>query len=202
MAFELPKLNYAYDALEPHIDARTMEIHHSKHHNGYTTKLNAAIEGTALENESIESILEDLDMSNGAVRNNGGGFYNHSLFWSIMDPNVKGELSGDLKDAIVGAYGSVDAFKTAFSKAAATQFGSGWAWLCVHKGGKVEVCSTPNQDNPLMPGVSCGGTPILGLDVWEHAYYLNYQNRRPDYINAFFNVINWNEVAKRFDAAK
>ena len=202
MAFELPKLNYAYDALEPHIDARTMEIHHSKHHNGYTTKLNAAIEGTALENESIESILEDLDMSNGAVRNNGGGFYNHSLFWSIMDPNDKGELSGDLKDAIVGAYGSVDAFKTAFSKAAATQFGSGWAWLCVHKGGKVEVCSTPNKDNPLMPGVSCGGTPILGLDVWEHAYYLNYQNRRPDYINAFFNVINWNEVAKRFDAAK
>ena len=202
MAFELPKLNYAYDALEPHIDARTMEIHHSKHHNGYTTKLNAAIEGTALENESIESILEDLDMSNGAVRNNGGGFYNHSLFWSIMDPNDKGELSGDLKDAIVGAYGSVDAFKTAFSKAAATQFGSGWAWLCVHKGGKVEVCSTPNQDNPLMPGVSCGGTPILGLDVWEHAYYLNYQNRRPDYINSFFNVINWNEVAKRFDAAK
>jgi Fe-Mn family superoxide dismutase len=202
MAFELPKLNYAYDALEPHIDARTMEIHHSKHHNGYTTKLNAAIVGTALENESIESILEDLDMSNGAVRNNGGGFYNHSLFWSIMDPNDKGELSGDLKDAIVGAYGSVDAFKTAFSKAAAAQFGSGWAWLCVHKGGKVEVCSTPNQDNPLMPGVSCGGTPILGLDVWEHAYYLNYQNRRPDYINAFFNVINWNEVAKRFDAAK
>jgi Fe-Mn family superoxide dismutase len=202
MAFELPKLNYAYDALEPHIDARTMEIHHSKHHNGYTTKLNAAVEGTALENESIESILEDLDISNGAVRNNGGGFYNHSLFWSIMDPNDKGELSGDLKDAIVGAYGSVDAFKTAFSKAAATQFGSGWAWLCVHKGGKVEVCSTPNQDNPLMPGVSCGGTPILGLDVWEHAYYLNYQNRRPDYINAFFNVINWNEVAKRFDAAK
>ena len=202
MAFELPKLNYAYDALEPHIDARTMEIHHYKHHNGYTTKLNAAIEGTALENESIESILEDLDMSNGAVRNNGGGFYNHSLFWSIMDPNDKGELSGDLKDAIVGAYGSVDAFKTAFSKAAATQFGSGWAWLCVHKGGKVEVCYTPNQDNPLMPGVSCGGTPILGLDVWEHAYYLNYQNRRPDYINAFFNVINWNEVAKRFDAAK
>ena len=202
MAFELPKLNYAYDALEPHIDARTMEIHHSKHHNGYTTKLNAAVEGTALENESIESILENLDMSNGAVRNNGGGFYNHSLFWSIMDPNDKGELSGDLKDAIVDAYRSVDAFKTAFSTAAATQFGSGWAWLCVHKGGKVEVCSTPNQDNPLMPGVSCGGTPVLGLDVWEHAYYLNYQNRRPDYINAFFNVINWNEVAKRFEAAK
>ncbi len=202
MAFELPKLNFAYDALEPHIDARTMEIHHYKHHNGYTTKLNAAIEGTALENESIESILGNLDMSNGAVRNNGGGFYNHSLFWSIMDPNDKGELSGDLKDAILDAYGSFDAFKTAFSTAAATQFGSGWAWLCVHKGGKVEVCSTPNQDNPLMPGVSCGGTPVLGLDVWEHAYYLNYQNRRPDYINAFFNVINWSEVAKRFEAAK
>ena len=202
MAFELPKLNYAYDALEPNIDARTMEIHHSKHHNGYTTKLNAAIAGTALENESIESILTSLDMSNSAVRNNGGGFYNHSLFWNVMSPVDKGELSGELKDAIMDAYGSFENFKDAFSKAAATQFGSGWAWLCVHKGGKVEVCSTPNQDNPLMPGVSCGGTPILGIDVWEHAYYLNYQNRRPDYINAFFNVINWNEVAKRFAAAK
>ena len=202
MAFELPKLNYAYDALEPNIDARTMEIHHSKHHNGYTTKLNAAIAGTALENESIESILTSLDMSNSAVRNNGGGFYNHSLFWDVMSPVDKGELSGELKDAIMDAYGSFENFKDAFSKAAATQFGSGWAWLCVHKGGKVEVCSTPNQDNPLMPGVSCGGTPILGIDVWEHAYYLNYQNRRPDYINAFFNVINWNEVAKRFAAAK
>ena len=202
MAFELPKLNYAYDALEPNIDARTMEIHHSKHHNGYTTKLNAAISGTTLENENIESILMSLDMSNSAVRNNGGGFYNHSLFWDVMSPVDKGELSGELKDAIMDAYGSFEDFKTAFSKAAATQFGSGWAWLCVHKGGKVEVCSTPNQDNPLMPGVSCGGTPILGIDVWEHAYYLNYQNRRPDYINAFFNVINWNEVAKRFAAAK
>ncbi len=202
MAFELPKLNYAYDALEPNIDARTMEIHHSKHHNGYTTKLNAAIAGTALENESIESILTSLDMSNSAVRNNGGGFYNHSLFWNVMSPVDKGELSGELKDAIMDAYGSFENFKDAFSKAAATQFGSGWAWLCVHKGGKVEVCSTPNQDNPLMPGVSCGGTPILGIDVWEHAYYLNYQNRRPDYINAFFNVINWNEVTKRFAAAK
>jgi Fe-Mn family superoxide dismutase len=202
MAFELPKLDYAYDALEPNIDARTMEIHHSKHHNGYTTKLNAAIAGTALENENIESILTSLDMSNSAVRNNGGGFYNHSLFWDVMSPVDKGELSGELKDAIMDAYGSFEDFKTAFSKAAATQFGSGWAWLCVHKGGKVEVCSTPNQDNPLMPGVSCGGTPILGIDVWEHAYYLNYQNRRPDYINAFFNVINWNEVAKRFAAAK
>lgn len=202
MAFELPKLNYAYDALEPNIDARTMEIHHSKHHNGYTTKLNAAIAGTALENESIESILSSLDMSNSAVRNNGGGFYNHSLFWDVISPVDKGELSGELKDAIMDAYGSFENFKDAFSKAAATQFGSGWAWLCVHKGGKVEVCATPNQDNPLMPGVSCGGTPILGIDVWEHAYYLNYQNRRPDYINAFFNVINWNEVAKRFVAAK
>lgn len=202
MAFELPKLNYAYDALEPNIDARTMEIHHSKHHNGYTTKLNAAIAGTALENESIESILRSLDMSNSAVRNNGGGFYNHSLFWDVISPVDKGELSGELKDAIMDAYGSFENFKDAFSKAAATQFGSGWAWLCVHKGGKVEVCATPNQDNPLMPGVSCEGTPILGIDVWEHAYYLNYQNRRPDYINAFLNVINWNEVAKRFAAAK
>ena len=202
MAFELPKLNYAYDALEPHIDARTMEIHHSKHHNGYTNNLNAAIAGTDLENKSIETILVNLDMSNKGVRNNGGGFYNHSLFWSVMNPEDKQVLSGELKDAILDAYGSFEGFKTAFSKAAATQFGSGWAWLCVHKGGKVEVCSTPNQDNPLMPGVSCNGTPILGLDVWEHAYYLNYQNRRPDYIEAFFSVINWNEVEKRFLAAK
>ena len=202
MAFELPKLGYAYDALEPNIDARTMEIHHSKHHNGYTTKLNGAIAGTDLEGKSIEDILNTLDMSNGAVRNNGGGFYNHSLFWTVMNPDNKGELSGDLKNAIMEAFGSFDAFKDTFSNAAATQFGSGWAWLCVLPGGKVEVCSTPNQDNPLMPGVTCGGTPILGLDVWEHAYYLNYQNRRPDYINAFFNVINWNEVAKRYAASK
>jgi Fe-Mn family superoxide dismutase len=202
MAFELPKLGYAYDALEPNIDARTMEIHHSKHHNGYTTKLNGAIAGTHLEGKSIEDILNTLDMSNGAVRNNGGGFYNHSLFWTVMNPDNKGELSGDLKNAIMEAFGSFDAFKDTFSNAAATQFGSGWAWLCVLPGGKVEVCSTPNQDNPLMPGVSCGGTPILGLDVWEHAYYLNYQNRRPDYINAFFNVINWNEVASRYEANK
>ena len=202
MAFELPQLNYAYDALEPHIDARTMEIHHSKHHNGYTNNLNAAIAGTDLETKSVETILGDLDMSNKAVRNNGGGYYNHSLFWNIMNPEGKGALSGELKDAILASYGSFEDFKTAFSKAAATQFGSGWAWLCVHEGGKVEVCSTPNQDNPLMPGVTCGGTPILGLDVWEHAYYLNYQNRRPDYIEAFFSVINWNEVEKRFLAAK
>jgi Fe-Mn family superoxide dismutase len=196
MAFQLPELDYAYNALEPNIDARTMEIHHSKHHNGYTTKLNGAVAGTDLEGKSIE------DMSNGAVRNNGGGFYNHSLFWKVMNPNDKGTLSGELKEAIEAAYGSKEAFMEAFSNAAATQFGSGWAWLCVHKGGKVEVCATPNQDNPLMPGVSCEGTPILGLDVWEHAYYLNYQNRRPDYIDAFFNLINWNEVASRYNKAK
>jgi Fe-Mn family superoxide dismutase len=201
MAFKLPELGFAYDALEPNIDARTMEIHHTKHHNGYTTKLNAAVAGTDLEGKSIEDILTNLDMSNGAVRNNGGGFYNHSLFWSVMNPEGKGYLSGELKDAIEAAFGSKEAFMEAFSKAAATQFGSGWAWLCVHKGGKVEVCSTPNQDNPLMPN-SCGGTPILGLDVWEHAYYLNYQNRRPDYIDAFFKVINWNEVEKRYAEAK
>ena len=199
MAFELPELGYAYDALEPHIDARTMEIHHSKHHNGYTTKLNGAVEGTDLEGKSIEDILTNLDMSNSAVRNNGGGFYNHSLFWTVMNPEGKGRLSGELKDAIEAEFGSFEDFKDAFSKAAATQFGSGWAWLCVHKGGKVEVCSTPNQDNPLMPGVSCEGTPILGLDVWEHAYYLNYQNRRPDYINAFFNVINWEKVTSLYN---
>ncbi len=202
MAFQLPELGYAYDALEPNIDARTMEIHHSKHHQGYTNNLNNAIADTDLEGKSIEDILTNLDMSNGAVRNNGGGFYNHSLFWTVLNPNDRGYLSGELKDAIEAAFGTKDDFIAAFSKAAATQFGSGWAWLCVLPGGKVEVCSTPNQDNPLMPGVTCGGTPILGLDVWEHAYYLNYQNRRPDYINAFFNVINWNEVEKRYAAAK
>ena len=195
MAFELPQLPYAHDALEPHIDARTMEIHHGKHHNGYTNNLNNAIVGTDLEGKSIEDILTGLDLNNGAVRNNGGGFYNHSLFWSTMAPNAGGTPTGDLAGAIDAAFGSFDAFKDAFSKAAATRFGSGWAWLCVHKGGKVEVCSTPNQDNPLMPGVACDGTPILGLDVWEHAYYLNYQNRRPDYINAFFNVVNWEAVS-------
>ena len=202
MSFELPKLKYAYDALEPNIDARTMEIHHSKHHNGYTSKLNAAIQGTPLENESIETILGTLDMSNSGVRNNGGGFYNHSLFWEVMNPQNKGSLSGELRTALREAFGTFEDFKSAFSKAAATQFGSGWAWLCAHKGGKLEVCATPNQDNPLMPGIGCDGAPILGIDVWEHAYYLNYQNRRPDYINAFFNVINWNEVAKRYAAAK
>lgn len=198
MSFQLPKLPYSYDALEPYIDARTMEIHHSKHHNGYTTNLNNAIAGTDLENKSIEEILDSLDMTNAAVRNNGGGFYNHALFWEVMSPNGGGEPSGALADAINTAFGSFDAFKDAFSKAAATRFGSGWAWLCVHKGGAVEVCSTPNQDNPLMKGAGCEGFPILGLDVWEHAYYLNYQNRRPDYINAFFSVINWDEVSKRY----
>ncbi|MDA8923705.1 superoxide dismutase [Flavobacteriaceae bacterium] len=200
MAFELPQLPYAYDALEPHIDARTMEIHHGKHHNGYTTNLNNAIAGTELEGKSIEDILTTLDLDNGAVRNNGGGFYNHSLFWSTMGATAGGAPTGALATAIDTAFGSFDAFKEAFSKAAATRFGSGWAWLCVHKGGKVEVCSTPNQDNPLMPGIGCGGHPILGLDVWEHAYYLNYQNRRPDYINAFFNVVDWNAVSALYAA--
>jgi len=202
MTFKLPELGYAYDALEPNIDARTMEIHHTKHHNGYTNNLNNAIAGTKLEGKSIEDILTNLDMDNAAVRNNGGGFYNHSLFWKVMDPNDKGRLSGELKGAIEAAYGSFDEFKAVFAKAAGTRFGSGWAWLCVHKGGRVEVCSTANQDNPLMPNSTCGGTPILGLDVWEHAYYLNYQNRRPDYIQAFFNVINWNEVERRYAESK
>lgn len=202
MSFQLPNLPYAYDALEPHIDARTMEIHHTKHHNGYTNNLNAAISGTDLEGKSIEAILSGLDMNNMAVRNNGGGYYNHCLFWEVMGPGGGGTPSGALVDAISAAYGSFDAFKEAFSKAAATRFGSGWAWLCVHKGGKVEICSTANQDNPLMPGIGCGGTPILGIDVWEHAYYLNYQNRRPDYIGAFYNVINWDKVSELFEANK
>ena len=202
MSFQLPKLPYAYDALEPHIDALTMEIHHSKHHNGYTTNLNNAIAGTDLESKDILDILENMDMDNGAVRNNGGGFFNHDLFWKVMSPNGGGSPSGALAGAIDDAYGSFDAFKDAFSKAAATRFGSGWAWLCVHKGGKVEVCSSANQDNPLMPGIGCGGVPILGLDVWAHAYYLNYQNRRPDYIKAFFNVINWEEVSRRYEEGK
>lgn len=201
MAFQLPDLPYAHDALEPHIDAKTMEIHHGKHHNGYTNKLNAAIAGTDLEGKSIEDILAAVDGQSAGVRNNGGGFYNHSLFWNIMSPNGGGEPSGALAEAINEAFGTFDDFKAKFSNAAATRFGSGWAWLCAHKGGKVEVCSSPNQDNPLMPGVGCGGTPIMGIDVWEHAYYLNYQNRRADYIGGFFNVINWDEVSKRYEAA-
>ncbi len=195
MSFELPKLAYAYDALEPHIDARTMEIHHSKHHNGYTNNLNGAIEGSDLDGKTIENILTNLDLDNKAVRNNGGGFYNHRLFWNVMSPNGGGKPTGELAEAINSAFGSFEAFKDAFKKAAATQFGSGWAWLCVHQGGKVEVCATANQDNPLMPSIGCGGIPILGVDVWEHAYYLNYQNRRPDYLEAFFSVINWEQVA-------
>jgi len=202
MAFELPELPYKHDALEPHIDTRTMEIHHGKHHAGYTNKLNAAIEGTDLAGKSIEEILANVSAHGAGVRNNGGGFYNHSLFWSIMSPDGGGEPTGELASAISAAYGSFDGFKDAFSAAAKTRFGSGWAWLCVHEGGKVEVCSTPNQDNPLMDVDSCGGTPILGLDVWEHAYYLNYQNRRPDYVGAFFNVINWDAVSARYAAAK
>lgn len=201
MAFELPKLGYAYEALEPHIDASTMEIHHTKHHNTYITNLNNAIAGTELENKSLEDILKNLDLNNKAVRNNGGGHWNHSLFWEILGPNAGGEPTGELAEAINSAFGSFDAFKDEFAKAATTQFGSGWAWLCVNNG-KLEVCATANQDNPLMPGIGCGGTPILGLDVWEHAYYLNYQNRRPDYINAFFNVVNWDAVATKFAQAK
>jgi len=198
MAFELPALPYAHNALEPHIDTRTMEIHHGKHHAGYTTNLNNAIAGTDLDGKSIEDILTGMDMNNMAVRNNGGGYYNHDLFWKVMNPNGGGEPTGALADAINADFGSFEGFKDAFSKAAATRFGSGWAWLCV-KDGKLEVCSSANQDNPLMPGIGCGGTPILGLDVWEHAYYLNYQNRRPGYIDAFFNVLNWDEVARRFN---
>ena len=197
MAFELPNLPYAHDALEPHIDTRTMEIHHGKHHAGYTSKLNAAIEGTELAGKDIETLLRDHS-DNGAVRNNGGGFWNHSLFWTSMSPNGGGAPTGALAGAIDRDFGSFENFKDAFSKAAATRFGSGWAWLCV-KDGKLEVCSSANQDNPLMPGVGCDGHPILGLDVWEHAYYLNYQNRRPDYINAFFNVVDWNAVGARFN---
>ncbi len=201
MPFTLAPLPYAFDALEPHIDARTMEIHHDKHHAAYTTNLNAAIAGTDLDGLTIEEVMvKGFDKP--AIRNNGGGFYNHNLFWSVMAPNAGGAPTGDVADAINAAYGTYDKFKEEFSKAATTRFGSGWAWLCVQKGGKVEVCSSANQDNPLMPGIGCGGTPILGLDVWEHAYYLHYQNRRVDYIGAFFNVINWAEVNKRFAAAK
>jgi len=202
MAFELPELPYAHDALEPNIDTKTMQIHHGKHHAGYTNNLNNAVSGSDLENQSIEEILSGLDMSNGALRNNGGGYFNHCMFWEVMSPNGGGEPSGELANAIKEEFGSFEGFKEAFAKAAATRFGSGWAWLCVQSGGRVEVCSSANQDNPLMPGIGCGGTPVLGLDVWEHAYYLNYQNRRPDYINAFFNVINWDKVEESYNAAK
>ena len=199
MSFQLPDLNYGFDSLEPHIDTKTMQIHHGKHHAGYTSNLNAAIEGTDLEGKSIEQILSSLDLSNSAVRNNGGGYYNHCLFWEIMSPNGGGSPSGNLLSAIEKAFGSFDDFKADFSKAAATRFGSGWAWLCAHSDGSLEICSTANQDNPIMNGIGCGGSPILGLDVWEHAYYLNYQNRRPDYINGFFNVIDWAKVEQKYN---
>ena len=197
MAFELPKLNYAFEALEPNIDAKTMEIHYGKHHNGYTNNLNNIISGSENENKNIEEILDTLDLDNSGLRNNAGGYYNHNLFWEIMGPNFGGEPKSEISESIKSNFGSFENFKNEFSKAAATRFGSGWAWLCAHEDGKLEICSTANQDNPLMPN-GCGGNPILCLDVWEHAYYLNYQNRRPDYINAFFNVINWDEVNKRF----
>ena len=197
MPFELPKLKYAYSALEPNIDAKTMEIHHSKHHNGYTSKLNLAVEGTPMENKSIDDILKSLDMSNSALRNNAGGYYNHNLFWEVIGPNCGGAPTEIIANAINKAFGSYEEFKKSFTIAATTRFGSGWAWLCADSNGNLEICSTANQDNPLMPG-QCGKTPILCIDVWEHAYYLNYQNRRPDYINSFFDIINWNEVEKRF----
>ena len=202
MAFTLPDLPYDYNALEPHIDEMTMRIHHGKHHNGYTNKLNAAIEGTDLADKSIGDILAGVSSQGAGVRNNGGGYYNHSLFWSVMSPNGGGTPDGAIGDAINEAFGSFDSFKESFSKAAGTRFGSGWAWLCVGSDGKLFVTSTPNQDNPLMDIADEKGTPILGLDVWEHAYYLNYQNRRPDYVGAFFNVIDWSAVSARYAAAK
>ncbi len=199
--FTLPNLPYAHNALEPHVDALTMEIHHGKHHQAYVNNLNAAIEGTPMAGKSLEDLMKHhSDVP--AVRNNGGGHYNHSMFWTLMSPNGGGLPTGDLAADLNATFGSFDAFKEAFAKAAATRFGSGWAWLCVNSAGKLEICSTANQDNPLMPSVGCAGTRTLRLDVWEHAYYLKYQNRRPDYVSAFFNVINWAEVASRYAAAK
>ena len=200
MNFLLPELGFEYTALEPHIDAKTMEIHHSKHHNGYTNNLNNALEKVNISSENIEDILMNLDMNNMGLRNNAGGYYNHCLFWEILNPNDKQNLGGELEAAINSSFGSFEDFKEQFSKAAATRFGSGWAWLCV-KDGALEICSSANQDNPMMPGIGCGGTPIMGIDVWEHAYYLNYQNRRPDYINAFFNLVNWGVVSEKFKNA-
>jgi Fe-Mn family superoxide dismutase len=202
MAFELPALPYAYDALEPHFDKQTMEIHHTKHHQAYTTNLNNAIQGTDLEGKSIEEILQNTSSAPAAVRNNGGGYYNHNLFWTILAPNAGGEPTGPIAEAIKGSFGSYEKFKEEFTKAATTRFGSGWAWLCKMDGGNLQICSTANQDNPLMDiEKNCGGFPVLGLDVWEHAYYLKYQNRRPDYISAFYNVLNWEEVNRRFAQA-
>ncbi len=199
MAFELPKLNYAFNALEPHIDAKTMEIHHGKHHQTYVTNLNNAIAGTEAEKQSIEDICKTISKYPAAVRNNGGGHYNHSLFWEIMAPNAGGVPTNEIGKAIEAELGGFEKFKTDFAQAGATRFGSGWAWLCVKADGKLCVCSTPNQDNPLMDISDCKGTPILGLDVWEHAYYLNYQNRRPDYVSAFFDVVNWDKVEELFN---
>ncbi|WP_417353227.1 superoxide dismutase [Flavobacterium alkalisoli] len=199
--FQMVKLGYAYDALEPYIDAKTMETHYSKHHVGYTNKLNKAIAGTPLESKTIEEILKGMDMENKNLRNNAGGYYNHNLYWEIMAPNAGGEPKGALAEAINRDFGSFDSFKEKFSDAATTQFGSGWAWLYVDANGKLAVGQTPNQDNPLMPNVGISGTPVLAIDVWEHAYYLHYQNKRPDYISNFYNVINWDAVAKKFDAA-
>jgi superoxide dismutase, Fe-Mn family len=201
MAFELPKLPYDYAALEPHIDAQTMEIHHSKHHQAYVTNLNNAIAGTDMEGKSLEDLMQNIASAPAAVRNNGGGHWNHSFFWQILGPNGGGEPTGAVGEAITKAFGSYEKFKEEFTKAATTRFGSGWAWLCKQADGSVKICSTPNQDNPLMPDAGCQGTPVLGLDVWEHAYYLKYQNRRPDYVAAFYNAINWNEVNKRFAEA-
>ncbi|MDB9712689.1 superoxide dismutase [Flavobacteriaceae bacterium] len=198
MGFKLPELNFSYDALEPSIDAKTMEIHHSKHHNGYTNNLNNAIKDTDLDSSSIEAILVNLDMNNKGLRNNAGGYYNHKLFWEVISPVDNNDISVTMLDCINASFGSFDSFKEQFSKAAATQFGSGWAWLCVMADGKLKVCATANQDNPIMPSIGCGGTPILGLDVWEHAYYLNYQNRRVDYISAFMDLINWKVVEENY----
>lgn len=198
MAFELPKLNYAFNALEPSIDARTMEIHHDKHHQAYVTNLNNAIAGTDAENMSIEDICKNISKFAAPVRNNGGGHYNHSLFWELMAPNAGGAPTGELAEAINATFGSFDEFKTKFAAAGATRFGSGWAWLIKTDDGKLAICSTPNQDNPLMNIAEVKGFPLLGCDVWEHAYYLHYQNRRPDYITAWWNVVNWDMVAKRY----
>lgn len=200
MAFQLPDLPYAFDALEPHIDARTMEIHHGKHHATYATNLNNAIAGTDLEDKSIEEIIAETSQRPVAIRNNGGGYWNHNFFWEILSPNGGGEPTGAIGEAITRDFGSYDAFKTQFTAAATTRFGSGWAWLISDNSGKLSVTSTPNQDNPLMDVADMQGTPVLGLDVWEHAYYLNYQNKRPDYIAAFYNVINWDEVNRRYNA--
>lgn len=201
MAFELPNLPYAHDALEPHFDTLTMQIHHGKHHNAYVSNLNAAVAGTENEGKSLEELMAKISTLPAAVRNNGGGHFNHSLFWTILSPNGGGEPTGAIADAIQATFGSYDKFKEEFTKAATTRFGSGWAWLCVKADKSIEVCSSPNQDNPLMDIAECPGTPILGLDVWEHAYYLHYQNRRPDYIAAFYNLINWDEVNARYAAA-